>query len=195
VYEGKLEPKSQVIQFTGADHSKKSLRWDKPVNAKTEKIVLMTSANGELVFDASELAPDPDGLTRIKALILELAKQHNGSLLVVSYIEFAKQLREWNMQHGILPEENIQHYRSLRGKNDFKELNATLLIGTPRIPKMDLLALAQVWYWQDPMPIDETAKEKVATYEGYADPIDAKGRGYVGGVARRRPLQARGDAN
>ena len=178
VYEGKLEPKSQVIQFTGADHSKKSLRWNKPVNAKTEKIMLITSDRGELVFDAEELTPDPDGLARLKGLILELAKKHNGSLLVVSYLEFAKQLREWNMQHGILPEDNIQHYRSLRGKNDFKELNATLLIGTPRIPKMDLLALAQVWYWQDSMPIDETPKEKVAMYEGYTDPVDAQGRGY-----------------
>lgn len=178
VYEGKLTPKSQIIQFTGADHSKKSLRWDKPVNAKTEKIVLMTSAKGELVFDASELAPDPEGLTRIKALIIELAKQHNGSLLIVSYIEFAKQLREWNMQHSILPKDNIQHYRSLRGKNDFKDLNAVLLIGTPRIPKMDLLALAQVWYWNDALPIDDTPMLRIEPYPDYLDPEDGQPRGY-----------------
>jgi hypothetical protein len=178
VYEGKLTPKSVITQFTGADHSKKSLRWDKPINKKTEKIMLMTTDKGEMAFDVDELTPDPDGLARIKTLIIELNNQHNGSLLVVSYMEFAQKLREWNRQYKLLPEEQIQWYRSLRGKNDFKNLNAVLLIGTPRIPKMDLLALAQVWYWDDKFPIDDTPLLRIEPYADYVDPNDGKGRGY-----------------
>jgi hypothetical protein len=178
VYEGKLTPKSVIIQFTGADHSKKSLRWDKPINKKTEKIMLMTTDKGEMAFDVDELTPDPDGLARIKTLIIELNNQHNGSLLVVSYMEFAQKLREWNRQYKLLPEEQIQWYRSLRGKNDYKNLNAVLLIGTPRIPKMDLLALAQVWYWDDKFPIDDTPLLRIEPYADFVDPDDGKGRGY-----------------
>ena len=178
VYEGKLTPKSVITQFTGADHSKKSLRWDKPINKKTERIMLMTTDKGEIAFDVDELAPDPDGLARIKSLIIELNNQHNGSLLVVSYMEFVQKLREWNKQYKLLPEEQIQWYRALRGKNDYKNLNAVLLIGTPRIPKMDLLTLAQVWYWDDKYPIDDTPLLRVEAYPDYLDPEDGKPRGY-----------------
>lgn len=182
VYEGKLTPKSQIIQFTGTDHSKTSLRKEsRPQSTRTEKLVLMTlmtTDKGELGFDAEDFAPDPDNLARIKTLILELIKQHAGSLLIVSYMEFAQKLREWNRQYKLLPEEQIQWYRSLRGKNDYKNLNAVLLIGTPRIPKMDLLALAQVWYWNDEFPIDDTPLLRIEPYPDYLDPEDGKPRGY-----------------
>lgn len=177
VYEGKLEPKSQVIQYTGSDHAKTSLHTKKPGTAKTEKIVLATT-NGEIEFDPEEFAPDPDTIQRLKVLITELVKKHTGSLLIVTYLEFANQLRKWNENAGLLPPEHIEHYRNLRGKNDFKGLEAVLLIGTPRIPHMDLLALAQVWYWQDALPIDETAIERQEVYQGYISPEDGKGRGY-----------------
>jgi hypothetical protein len=177
VYEGKLEPKSQVIQYTGSDHAKTSLHTKKPGTAKTEKIVLATT-NGEIEFDPEEFAPDPDTIQRLKVLITELVKKHEGSLLIVTYLEFANQLRKWNEAVGLLPPEHIEHYRNLRGKNDFKGLEAVLLIGTPRIPHMDLLALAQVWHWQDALPIDETAIERQEVYQGYVSPEDGKGRGY-----------------
>lgn len=93
-------------------------------------------------------------------------------------MEFAQKLREWNRQYKLLPEEQIQWYRSLRGKNDYKNLNAVLLIGTPRIPKMDLLALAQVWYWNDEFPINDTPLLRIEPYPDYLDPEDGKPRGY-----------------
>lgn len=198
-----LDPLSKVVQFTGSDNSRRQLdEWrdlkgSKDAGNRHEKshryikqqlgadsLQIKTSAgtavNAEQVLDEIIDEASNTYLLRIKALITDLAKKHEGSLLVVSYMStINNQLKKWNEEHGILAAEHLQYFGNLRGKNEFKDLNAVLIAGTPRIAPSDLATLAQVWYWQDDIPIDPHTKQvRILDYEGYTDPTDGLGRGY-----------------
>jgi hypothetical protein len=61
-------------------------------------------------------------------------------------------LKKWAAQSGVLNPDYLQYYGNLRGRNDFKSLEAVLLIGEPRIPPMEVYAATQVWYWDEEIP-------------------------------------------
>lgn len=188
-----LTPQSKVIQFTGTNNSRNMLHeWKDSRKNKAERYIKqhlgteglqIATTNGELINTEQVLDEDQDVnsyVRRIMALIVDVAKQHNGSVLVVCYkTTVNKLLLKWNEEYKILNPDYIQWFGNLRGKNTYKDLNAVIVAGTPNIPPFDVLIQAQVWHWQDSIPIDpHTRMWRILPYTGYVDPVDGLGRGY-----------------
>lgn len=171
IYEAPLHPHARITQWTNSGNSRNTLR-------RRGKTVEIEDTEGQIIT----IEADNTALARAKTQITLLAERHNKSLLVVCYQSIHKNLRKWAEDTGVLDPDYIQYYGNLRGRNDYKHLEAVLLIGEPRIPPMEVFAQAQVWYWDDELPIDfelDTTGLKLEPYPGYVSPVDGKGRAYA----------------
>lgn len=203
-----LEPRSTIIQYTGTDNTKnnalhavRKVKAAKLAEGESEDLSIPRIANSDVYISGAalqesevlqeivlqddtidQLSNDP-ALIRCKGMIEMLSKKHNGSLLVVTYKEFAVYLKLWAKKTGVLNPDYIQWFGNLKGRNDYEMLESCLVFGTPRVAVLDLLIAAQVWNWQDPEPIySETTLHKLK-FKGYKA-SDGKGRvrqyrGYV----------------
>lgn len=103
-------------------------------------------------------------------MIHRLAIRHRRKLLVVLYkflvgdAEHQTFLRRWLEKSGILPMNNVQWFYALRGKNDWQDCEAVLLVGTPRIRQEDLFMKAQVLHDDDPNLINTERLWRVQPY-------------------------------
>lgn len=167
VFETEVMPHATIVQFANSGNSRRALL--RPRRAHDEP-------------DAQpETESSGAALVRAKQQIAYLARKHAKSLLVVSYFAIHEALRTWCAENGTLDPDLVQYYYNLRGRNDYKSLEACLLIGEPRIPPMEVFAAAQVWHWNDPIPISFEADPvlKRIRYPGYTDPTDGLPREYV----------------
>lgn len=192
VFEERLIPHAHVVQWTNSGNSRRALLHKKKSRKPVPDPITVETADG---LQHSIQPEDPEqesaALERAKEQIKFLAKRHDKSLLVVSYQAIHSKLKIWAIKTKTLPDSYIQYYGNLRGRNDFKSLQAVLLIGEPRIPPMEVFAAAQVWYFDDDIPIDtklyyNQAKtengaypSRLEPYPGYVDPVDGQGRAYA----------------
>ena len=141
---------------------------------KSTQAVIVTAAGEEILlnFDDFEGLGDTEKMEFGKKLIALLAKRHDKSLLVVTYMYEAQKLQKWAAKTGILPPEQIQWFGALRGKNDYEHLQACLVLGTHLIPPIEIKILAQIWNWQDPIPVDFAPAWREGVYQDYRDPVD-----------------------
>lgn len=170
IYEAPLRPHAHITQWVNSGNSRTTML------RKGKAVEIEDTEGQKLTIEADNTA-----LARAKAQIKLLAERHNKSLLVVCYMTLHDKLRKWAASAEVLDPELIQYYGNLRGRNDYKHLEAVLLIGEPRIPPMEVFAQAQVWYWEDDLPIDfelDTAGLKLEPYPGYVD-SEGKGRAYA----------------
>lgn len=181
VYEAQLQPHARIVQWTNSGNSRRAFKQPRKVKAAAVAVpIQIESIEGET---HTFVPPEPESvaLARAKEQIQHLAEQHKGSLLVVTYLTIHGKLKKWAAQSGTLNPDYLQYYGNLRGRNDFKSLEAVLLIGEPRIPPMEVYAAAQVWYWDEELPIDfdlDVTGLKEESYPGYIGP-DGKGRAYA----------------
>jgi hypothetical protein len=175
-----LRPHAHITQWVNSGNSRRAFKHVPKAKQAAKKILEIESTDGAaFTFDAPE--PESVALARAKEQIKYLSDKHHGSLLVVTYMAIHAKLKKWAAQTGVLAPDYLQYYGNLRGRNDFKGLEAVLLIGEPRIPPMEVFAQAQVWHWDDELPIDFDLDEsglKQEAYPGYIAP-DGKGRAYA----------------
>lgn len=105
-------------------------------------------------------------MAQLVLTVEELALKHDGSLLLVTYKGLANRafLTDWIKAKKLIPESNIQWFGNLRGKNDWKDVKAVLIVGTPRIRETALLAKASIYHYQDSQPLDLTRAWRVLPY-------------------------------
>jgi hypothetical protein len=201
IFDKSLTPKSNVTQFIGSEVSKTALSANNKVNRystikdsigitgqwDSNKVALFAKdiATGDLKTNR----PANLSLANTILLIYDLAKLHKKSLLVVSYktmlsendqndIDEYALLKQWILDSKILPKENLRWFGDLRGRNDFKGINAVMAIGTPKMQEMELLIQCQVWNYSDIMPVVWDNAKQISPYVGYKDPYTGKGKGY-----------------
>lgn len=192
-----VTPAGRVVQWTGTENSKQNVMK----KAKAAKVAVndLVSLEGQItkirytLADTIALADQlrdagAYGLAQLMIITHELAIKEGGDLLVITYknlvgAEGAQDeadqafFSRWLDRAGILHDNLVQWFGNLRGKNHWKKCRAVLVAGTPRMQEVDLLALAQAFYWNDPDPIDTERVELTEPYRGYSDE-DGKGRGY-----------------
>ena len=98
-------------------------------------------------------------------IIVELALKHS-SLLVVTYKGMDDLLRGLLLQTGyadLIGRISFQHYWSLRGSNEFEDMQAVLLVGVPRPPLEDTARLLSALYYT------EYADDPLDLRVGYVD--------------------------
>lgn len=161
VFDPELEPRAKVVQFRGSENTRATVLRKKSQRRPELDIV---DAVGNVTAYFEEI--DNPAVEQIKRMITRLAEKHHGSLLVVTYKSTAQTLRRWAKDTGALVKDQIVWFGSLRGKNDYKDLEAVIVVGTPRIPSVETLLEAQVWYWDEPLPVDATPALRVAPYPG-----------------------------
>lgn len=165
IFNPALAPKAHIIQFTGTDNTRSSVRQSTKKLDPTKDI---NALNGDVALYEETI--DSTALAQTKEMIEVLSRKHNDSLLVVTYKKEAQALRKWVQaaQNGLtLPISQITWFGSLRGKNSYRNLEACLVIGTPRIPEHELMVLSQVWNYQDPIPVKFTKIYRSAKYPGF----------------------------
>jgi len=166
VYEAAPTPQSVITQYTGTNNSRRAL--DAPGKISIQSI------SGE-TYETESWEADNGTVTRVKALIEGLAEQHKGSLLVVAHMRLAQKLRAWD-KLPILPSQ-VNWFGNLRGKNDYKTLQAVLVVGRQRLPDLELQASAKAWFWRDEIALDDAPLTRVEGYQGYVDG-EGKRRGW-----------------
>jgi hypothetical protein len=180
VYEAALQPHARITQWTNSGQLPPRVQTTAQSQGQAAAPIQIESVEGEThTFEPPE--PESVALARAKEQIQHLAHEHKGSLLVVTYLTIHGKLKKWAAQSGALNPDYLQYYGNLRGRNDFKSLEAVLLIGEPRIPPMEVYAATQVWYWDEEIPVDfdlDVTGLKQEVYPGYVAP-DGKGRAYA----------------
>lgn len=152
VFDPQLQPLAKITQFIGSDNTRSALKERLPKN-ETD------IAFSEEGFDS------PLALKKAKTIILDLIERHKGSLLIVTYKKTADQLKKWlPLVAPAFDLNNVQWFGGLRGKNDFKDLEAVFLFGTPRIPAHDVLIEAMIWNYKDALLVDERGAKRLIPY-------------------------------
>lgn len=194
LFEANLDARGRVTVFQGTENTKTTLLGDAAgliARLELPQWFRRLRRRDYTLTDTIELAEKVGkagnpALAQAMRLIHQLSDKHGGSLLVVLYkklIEEGKDsdetfLRYWLRSSGVLLPERVQWFGNLRGKNDFKQLQAALVIGTPRLRERDLFIQAQIWYADDPRPIEFDRKVRSEPFRGYRDE-NGKGRAYL----------------
>jgi hypothetical protein len=180
IYESRLQPHARITQWTNSGNSRRTFFYQKKKASQSQLAALeITDIEGNQ-HALEDLSPDGAALARAKQQIKHLAERHDRSLLVVTYMAIYNDLKKWAVKTSVINPDYIQYYGNLRGRNDFKHLEACLLIGEPRIPPMETFVAAQIWHWDDALPIEfdlDTSSLKTEPYPGYVGP-DGKARAY-----------------
>ncbi len=208
IFEGQLRPRAKITVYTGSENTKRGLfHASKATNElslddRTFEYELECSGVynkrdytlQDTILLAERIRPHNSALAHLMLVTHELVEKLNKdgkpNLLVVIYKgllgseEQPSLFKRWLDRSNIIPSENVQWFHSLRGKNDWKDCDAVLLVGTPRIREDDLLKLAQALHWRDTKTIeaercwqrepypgkDDTGKAWEYEFWGYRDP-------------------------
>lgn len=159
VYSRPLERRAEIVQMTGGTYSRTTMRRAEPAPRKKARSTYLYGTELVLEDESSNAAWE-----RVKDVIGLLAERH-GEMLVVSYKDEVLGLRRWPALG--LPQDYVQWFGNLRGKNHYKELPAVLIAGTPRKADDVMLASAEAWFWREDVPISPARKWRLKPYPGY----------------------------
>jgi hypothetical protein len=169
-YNRRLKPRGRVVQITKTTFSKRTaLNGRVLVNALDA-----TRPTDELVKALDEIGNY--ALGQLLILTEELSRKHSKNLLIVTYKNLltgdetdAAFYMRWLQARNLVAVDNVQYFGNLRGRNDWKNTEALLLVGTPRLQPVDVAIMAQVWYWDDPDPISLESEDREIAYPGYQE--------------------------
>lgn len=181
------DDRTKTVVFTGGEYTKTDL-YDglstDPPRGWSEDQVAQLAAQVDVLRDQdletvlfnlnfldkrAHVVPNKH-LEDVVTFIESLTKRHE-SLLVVTYI-YAEQ---WLKSHlrlripTLYPKLRFGHYGGLRGTNVFKDIEAVLLVGTPRLSDEDMRLQLQAWYYADPEPLDLRISREPELYHGRED--------------------------
>lgn len=185
-----LEAKGHVTQYTGTEFTKNSAF---SYYKEAQKLDIHDSAAALRSLDAIKIgdlwtlddtiklakqlrAVKSYALAQLITITHSLSLRHKKNLLVVMYQRLAGKIdkeaewgffTKWAVKSGVVDAKNIQHFFNLRGKNDWKDCEAVLVVGTPRLKPDDVLIAAQLWHWREADPIKQAKRWRVEPYRGY----------------------------
>lgn len=149
-------PQSQTIVYTGSDFTITSIRKQLGDSLRDFQRWLMESERdaGDLYgeeFDLDSIPYDENiyasSIMRRALTLLKMTAERHTSLLFVTYkpirILLEKRIKE--LHPDLYERIRFAHYWSLRGTNRYKDVEAVLLLGCPRIPYDRLYRRIQAW--------------------------------------------------
>jgi hypothetical protein len=193
VFDTQLVPRSHVTVFYGSENTKNTVFRNyhpEQLRAICDQFFATRPPSKYTIADTLKLAElirknGNPALAQIMIVAHELILRHKGNILIVAYKgliggssdpeELVKEdestgiLMHWLKKARILPLHNVQWFYNLRGRNEWRNCEAIFLIGTPRIPEIELLISAQIWHWRDPLPIELERQWRTWPYIQYRD--------------------------
>ena len=211
IYDKQILPPAtaQTIQYTGSENTKSTLlrRADELKELPVETPISLQLYDDTL-FDAPDSAKkytkeqtarlaeklrkaDNPALAQLLMILHDLADKYPDQLLVIAYKALLGDedasaptiFRKWLTNSKMIPSGLVSWFGNTRGRNTWKDQPACVIVGTPRIPPMEVLIQAQIWNWKTVdgkpgTPIQDESKEIILPYLGYVEKEDGKGRGY-----------------
>lgn len=175
VYDPPVAQVARFLQITDSEYSRAALESARLRSVWERQQHEVMTADGELLtFDTLALS-EPKGALKDIVSVLEMILREEqldatNRLLIVSYKPYTHTIKTLITTTPSLKAlkacVDIQHFGNLRGRNDYKQNACVLVIGAPRRPIHELLALAAARHYSDPTPLAFNKTLRLQPYVG-----------------------------
>jgi hypothetical protein len=149
-------PDTKTVVFTGSGFSISSVRRVDEGVASIDALLTRDEWAGPLPVELQEDTLSTSAAINDSLKVLQEVADRHDNLLVVTYMALEAKLKKetWALGWSVAGKLRWGHFRALRGSNAFEDLEAVLIIGTPRPPLRETAMAMSALFYNDPDPLD-----------------------------------------